>query len=299
MSILLTLLGLSVLAGGLFSIADDEFDDEFGDEFGDELQTDNLLDAAEESISGLVEVQQDIEEGLDPPQGVETPITETRYDSDHTNLELAEHLSTPVEIFDDLTENPNVETPIDDNEIGFFEDSFPLFGETSNEPEETQLVFSEEALDQSGRAMDHWAENDSVQLIHARETDEFFFQMPTSKQGSLIVMNANCLENHSSHLVEEYWSYSGLNVYFVPEGEEFPPEYEWSENGATLHNTLNQTPSEEDFGHIRLIARIDTGLWAFGSAIEEENSHITFDRRVSEPEVRSNVPIVYFGPVTL
>lgn len=84
--------------------------------------------------------------------------------------------------------------------------------------------------------------------------------------------------------------FTGLNVYFVPEGESFPENYSWSEEGGALYNTETFINNPEDFGGTKLIARIDTGSLFF--EYDADNSIVT-DNTVDAPKISSNLELVF------
>lgn len=63
--------------------------------------------------------------------------------------------------------------------------------------------------------------------------------------------------------------HTGVNFYFVPQGEEFPEDYTWSKDSANLYNNSTFINESEDFGGIRLILRVDTGVILNSSHADE------------------------------
>ena len=78
----------------------------------------------------------------------------------------------------------------------------------------------------------------------------------------------------------------------MPDGEAFPEDYAWSEDGAALYDTSDFEDDEEDFGGIKLMARIDTGALGLGLS-EDGQQRVLFDETSDEPMLTSNLEIEF------
>lgn len=144
-----------------------------------------------------------------------------------------------------------------------------------------------------------WALSPDFETVDLAETDDILVQ-DIGDFGSIQVIQADYYERVSDEQGDIVHNVNaGANVYFIPNGNEFPTEYKWSESGANLYNTLTLDSDESDFGEIRLILRIDTGyFYGDNESIEAyEFKARAFaelkDRFLSDGEVVYNIhPIV-------
>lgn len=104
-----------------------------------------------------------------------------------------------------------------------------------------------------------WASNPELEKVDLAQVD-FILVENSSEDGSLRVVQADYYERLPSEDESILHNiHSGANVYFIPDGQDFPDQYQWSESGASLYNTATFSNQTEDFEGIKLILRIDTG----------------------------------------
>lgn len=104
-----------------------------------------------------------------------------------------------------------------------------------------------------------WASNLDLEKVDLAQVDLIRVENP-SENGSLRVVQADYYERLPSEDESVLHNiHSGANVYFIPDGQDFPDEYQWSESSASLYNTATFSNQTEDFEGIRLILRVDTG----------------------------------------
>ncbi len=184
---------------------------------------------------------------------------------------------------------------------GIWDVVFPEDSGTSNPDDDGGLVeFELTTSDVAGLPgpLSDWVVEAEVENITAGEDDLVYFGFSEDTQGELLIMPADYVEAGSDQETDEETTHTGLNVYFVPEGEEWPDGYEWLEDAATLQNTSGGGEVDEDFGTIRLVARISTG--SFGTAIDAEgNVQSTFDASLGNPEIESNLDMASLASMQL
>jgi len=104
-----------------------------------------------------------------------------------------------------------------------------------------------------------WISDSELEIVKLSDVDSVFVEN-SAQSGSLKVIQADYFERLPSGEGDILHNiHSGANVYFIPEGEEFPEEYQWSESGASLYNTSTFDSQAADFGGVKHILRIDTG----------------------------------------
>ncbi|MFY0619119.1 hypothetical protein [Shimia sp.] len=216
---------------------------------------------------------------------------------DNGNDQEFEEASTEEE--ETETGTPDVSGPAD--VVSLLDVVFPnLPGETveSDENDETiEVSLAEGELTSLPGPLEDWVISEEVPEVSAGEGDLIIFDISGGENDSLAVMPANYTESPGGGGSDAENTHTGFNVYFVPEGEEFPEDYEWSEDGATLYNTSDSPEDEDDFGGIRFIARIDTG--SFGTDIDQsDNVETVFDTRTGTPAIESNLDIVLLAAAT-
>lgn len=169
----------------------------------------------------------------------------------------------------------------------------PVTEEPSDEGDGTVEVFvSPDTIDDLPSPLSDWAGDGEVHVLTAGENETVFFEFPEDVQGSIMVSEADYLEMQDDSSSPAIHEHTGLNVYFIPEGVEFPQDYSWSEEGATFYNTETGVDDEQDFEGIRLLARIDSGSWGAGTD-EHGDIVLTFDNRIGDPDIVSNVNVVF------
>lgn len=256
--ILILMVGGVALAGTMFP-----------DESDDETNTDDLL-----------------EEGSGSPQA-----------DDLTGL--GQLLSEPV---DTLESVPELETTGPEvSEIGgsidwLDDDALQKRLNLDLSPDQSPFVggveYAIEDLEKFPTALTDWTTCDSVPVFNLGETEALLLRFPEGDQGSIVVLDADYFENHSGADGPNAVEYTGSNVYYVPYGESFPDQYEWSVDGATLYDTSDYSNDRADFGGIKLIARVDSGSTAAGVDASGQNT-ITFDNRIGDPEFLSNLKVTH------
>lgn len=156
----------------------------------------------------------------------------------------------------------------------------------------SELYLSTEDLSNLPSALADWELEDNVLQIELGDQNTITLVMPDGVSGSLIVMDADYIETTSDGDGESITENCGSNIYFVPEGETFPENYEWSAEGATLVDVDDYENNAADFGGIRLFARIDCGSWTIQHQ-DGLNQEITHDSRMGDPTIYSNVSIQF------
>lgn len=89
--------------------------------------------------------------------------------------------------------------------------------------------------------------------------------------GSIGILRADYLERSDDDDGSELESlHTGVNFYFIPNGETFPEDYVWSSDSAALYNGQSYVNDSTDFGEIRLVLRVDTGFLYGASSYDAE-----------------------------
>lgn len=140
----------------------------------------------------------------------------------------------------------------------------------------TVLKVGEAFTENMGPALSDWAQNENVSNIDLADCDIIYADV-VPEGGSLHILRADYYERTGSETgVDLDVIHTGANVYFMPSGEEFPEDYAWSESSASLFNVEEQESDHQDFGAIRLVSRISTGL-LYGDV--EDTASIEFSHR--------------------
>lgn len=156
----------------------------------------------------------------------------------------------------------------------------------------TIIRFGDTDLEGFPSAMSDWVFDEGVRVISANDEDVVIFEAADDLKGNLVALEANYTEYEGSEDPGAFQEHTGQNVYFVPEGKEFPDDYSWSETGATLYNTVSGIDNDSDFNGIKLICRIDTGV--VGGLISSEGKiEINFDSRVNIAGIESSLDIKF------
>lgn len=157
---------------------------------------------------------------------------------------------------------------------------------------DTIVRFGSTDLEGFPSAMSDWVFDEGVRVISANDEDVVSIEATDELKGSIVALEANYTEYEGSEDAGAFQEHTGQNLYFVPEGKEFPEDYSWSETGATLYNTVSGIDNDSDFDGIKLICRIDTGV--FGGQISSEGKiEINFDSRVNIAGIQSSLDIEF------
>lgn len=276
--VLLFILGGAALAGTMLDIDPGEDEDE---NFEEDQNLVRDVESATSIFTTLIEQNSDQE--LDQGDEIYSNLEEfsTSIDEDETESEefALEDSTQPVQtdILDDGI-MPN---------FGFVLDYTSEDGGSPDEDLEGHqniiLDFNEFEIVSLPSPIEGIPENLNVDEFSTEEAGSIKFNLPDDLTGEILVKGANYVEAGES-IVQEH---TGYNIYFVPEGEIFPETYEWSEDGASLFKASGGLNDAADFGDIKLLARIDSGSWAFKFTDEGESITI-FDDRLSLPNILSN-----------
>jgi hypothetical protein len=252
--ILLTLGGGAILAdtllGGSSSMGEDDADEEV---FSKETSID------QDTINISTEVQEITPNA--PTLVIETPTIDDQY--------------YDTEKFDNFVELPDiVKNFIQDDET----DSIP------ENPVCINLVYGDEITESGDFPLSDWASSPSVVKVDLADCDVVFADLPP-EEGSLHILRADYYERTGSEVDDDLEIiHTGANIYLLPPGEEFPDDYVWSESGASLYNSNTHEDDPQDFGNIKLISRVSTGL--IYDDIQSEESSDFSHRAFSELQER-------------
>lgn len=179
------------------------------------------------------------------------------------------------------------------NLIDTIDNSHAELSDAVNDSSEISILeISADNISNYPTALTDWTESEKVSILDLGENDVLSVRFPGGNTGSLVVLDADYLETVSQTANTTFTTHHGANIYFVPEGETFPSQYEWSEDGAVLFNALDYHSNNTEFGGIRLLARIDSGTSA--SEIDSEGNLISsLNNMLGDPQVISNLPLVY------
>lgn len=131
-------------------------------------------------------------------------------------------------------------------------------GSVKSDDNTTSLIYTRAADGGIPPLSDLFLES-GIEIANLADVDEIIIEK-SSQPGSLKIIQADYYERLGSTGEEIVHNiHSGANVYFIPDGEQFPEQYRWSESGASLYNTDKSSNEADDFGGIELILRIDTG----------------------------------------
>lgn len=285
--VFLFLLGGAALAGTMLDLNPDEDEDE---NFEEDQNLVHDVEGATSIFTTLTE--QNADQELD--QGDE-------YDENMEDDEIystLEEFSASIDEDEAESEEFDLEDPTQPVQTDILDDGFkPNFGFVVDEPLEYDdsrdedleghqsitMDFDEIEIMSLPSPIEDIPENLNVDEFSTEEDGYIEFNLPEGLNGEILVKGANYVEAGES-VVQEH---TGYNVYFVPEGESFPETYEWSEDGASLFKTSGGLNDAADFGDIKLLARIDSGSWAF-EFTDEGESITMFDDRLSVPNIVSN-----------
>ncbi|MDO6588400.1 hypothetical protein Q4543_23195 [Salipiger sp. 1_MG-2023] len=153
------------------------------------------------------------------------------------------------------------------------------------------LTFTASEIAASPAPLDDFSQEEDLTEITAGSADTVSFTLPQDS-GTLYVLPADYSETASSETGEASYVYSGFNVYYVPEGQSFPAEYDWSEEGATLYNGETYQQDDTDFGDIRMVARIDSGYTVTETDFEAGTAQVQ-DHALGTPEIEANCRIIW------
>lgn len=136
-----------------------------------------------------------------------------------------------------------------------------------------------------------WGSDSEVLVIEAGVNDSVALKFSDDVDGTLVVEEADYISLQGDHNSGPIHYHTGQNIYHLPEGEEFPEGYEWSEQAAAFFN-MNGPDDPDHFAGIRLLARIEGGVFAIDT---DQNGDVVilFDGTHEEPEIVSNIPIVH------
>jgi hypothetical protein len=276
---LLTLLmlgGVAVLAGAALDISsasDDEIDEEF--ERGGIKEPENdtfLLDRATEPT--VVESSNYIF----PTGPFDTEIESYDVDEVSNTASESDELLFSQSNFGD-TSDPTLEECTDN-----LQDTRPS----------TSLIFGQDLLDNAASPLSDWTSGSGVVKIDLEESNIVSAKVEFG-EGRLHILQADYFERIGSESEgSKSIIHTGANIYFVPSDEEFPENYVWSESGASLYNTKDFESDPQDFGKIKFVSRIDTGVM-YGDVYDQEA--IDFQQKNYEDlqiRFRSNVEFNFF-----
>lgn len=151
-------------------------------------------------------------------------------------------------------------------------------------------VVSIEDVEALPTPLSDWSLGSSVATINGGTDSEIDLAFPDDASGSLHVLSAPYQELQSNEPFSSVRVHTGQNIYFVPQGEQFPEDYSWSEEGGFLYRNDGEPDDENDFGRIKLVARIDNGTIGYQTE-DTGDVRVTFDDRVGSPILTSNLSI--------
>lgn len=141
-----------------------------------------------------------------------------------------------------VPESPGIEDPLPQSLDVFTLDLTSAVSEDSSEP------------------LADFNSNPNTPILNIDEIDYINIDL-SPEDGSIGVLRADYFERSENADGSELESlHTGVNLYFIPNGETFPDDYEWSEDSANLYNEQSYINDNTDFGEIRLILRVDTGF---------------------------------------
>lgn len=122
------------------------------------------------------------------------------------------------------------------------------------------LNLSSNAFDDGSAPLDDFNSNPNTPILNIDEFDYIRIDLAQGT-GSVGMLRADYLERSESEEDTEVENlHTGVNFYFIPNGEHFPDDYIWSSDAATLYNENSYINDSADFGGIRLILRVETGF---------------------------------------
>lgn len=268
--------------------------------FGAAIAAISLLDDDSDLQSTEFEFEKDIEEEVESEH------------SDTGNVNLLDLLdvftpNSPDMLFEEISgqsgtpENESAQAgniifigqPIDEDVTDPDLFSSDVFDEPAVCPDVENLPTNREALSIENvealpTPLSDWSLDSSVATISGGMESEIDLAFPDDTSGSLHVLSAPYQELQSSEPFSGVHVHTGQNVYFVPQGEQFPEDYSWSEEGGFLYRNDGEPDDESDFGGIKLVARIDNGTIGYQTE-DSGDVKVTFDDRVGPPRLTSNL----------
>ena len=160
--------------------------------------------------------------------------------------------------------------------------------DTTEARDEIEVSLSEADLNELPSPLADWTQTSDVFHLDGQGDANIHFELPDDTGGHIIVIDADIVELTGNEAGDAQTTYFGQNVFFVPEGADFPSEYEWSETGGTLYNQSTYVSSLEDFGEIKFIARIETG-----SSAPEDDSLNGKPSNLVDANISSNLEISF------
>ncbi|WP_298861544.1 hypothetical protein [uncultured Sulfitobacter sp.] len=132
------------------------------------------------------------------------------------------------------------------------------------------LNLTSAGVSDSTAPLDDFNSNPNTPIFSMDEIDHISIDVE-EEDGHVEVLRANYYErlgNSNGGNLENLRT--GANFYFIPHGENFPEDYVWSEESASLYNEQTYTNVSADFGNIRLILRVDTGSIFDANLVDDE-----------------------------
>jgi hypothetical protein len=142
--------------------------------------------------------------------------------------------------------------------------------------------FDENSIESASEPLDDWTQSKDILILGGDQT--LFLEFSENLNGSLFTMDANYAETIQPSENGSIQTHIGKNVYFVPEDEIFPPDYEWSIEGNSLYNSETHVDDSNAFGGIKLVVRLEGG-WFLNSP----NGTLLQDQTYQTPTLISNL----------
>lgn len=244
--------GVALLAGSILEGSDDQYDEAEG----------------ETDVGDLDYIESD----KDPIYaGNGSNIFESLEEETSTDFQFANDISvendlSPLPAFGEISSEFLDSENFNDVDLELSEDNI------SDDDGSRYFNFEEELIEIAPDPLSDWTPDSTVVKIKLEDNERVTVDI-ASEEGTLHILQADYIERIGSEIEGELdIIHTGANIYFVPAGEEFPTDYVWSETGASLYNTNNPESDPEDFGNIKFVSRVDTGL-TYGDALDQE----TFD----------------------
>ncbi|MGR3616607.1 MAG: hypothetical protein ACU0BB_11250 [Paracoccaceae bacterium] len=152
-------------------------------------------------------------------------------------------------------------------------------------PSDDRLEFSQTDIEEAPAPLDDWTQIAELPIIEGDQAVSLL--LPENVQGELHLIEADYEVGFLSDEGEATRYFEGTNIYFVPEGDEFPEKYKWSDKGNTLFNAVDFNDNPDDFGGIKLIARLDGGDYA----TVDTSGSLLFDNSTQIAKISSNLEI--------
>ena len=199
---------------------------------------------------------------------------------------------------DTLFDVHEMDQPVPSEENWIYPDAADDFADATDQSD--QLLDGNDAfIDLDGlesgnypNALADWVFAENVPQFELGESDELVIQSGSNIPGSILIMDADYIETTVQNGIKTITEHEGSLVFFVPFGESFPETYEWSEEGATLFNSVEFQNNENDFGGIKLVGRIECGSIVYQIAIDG-SSYDKTDNTLGDPIIKSNLDVFY------